>query len=97
MTDTPTGLTAVRTAFKELRLSWNAQANNTPPVAGYEVFYTMSGSGITQSAGTTSVNNFTLPSDVPVGSVYDFFVVAYSNMANTLPSSRSNVVTQDYS
>ena len=75
-----------------VQLSWSAPASNTPPVAGYEVFYADSGSDATKSGGTTTSTTIsvTLPTlDV----TYDLFVVAFSDANNTLPSARSSNVS----
>ena len=96
VTGTPTGLSATRTGYNTVQLSWNAPASNAPPVAGYEVFYAVSGSKSTQSGGNTT--NTTITTTLTVVDVtYDLFVVAYSNAANTLPSAHSNNSTLDMS
>ena len=46
VTDTPTGFKSVRTGEYTVKLSWTTPASNTPPVAGYEMFYAESGSNI---------------------------------------------------
>ena len=98
VTDTPTGFMAERTGYQTVQLSWTAiPASSTPPVAGYEVFYAMSGNDSTQSGGitTSTIFSVTLPT---LGVMYDFFVVAYSDdAANALPSARSRVITIDLS
>ena len=96
MTGTPTNVTSVRIGQYTVQLSWSAPASNTPPVAGYEVFYAVSGSGVAQSGGVTTDTTIsvTLPT---MCTVYDFFVVAFSNTANALPSARSSNVTIDSS
>ena len=79
-----------------MQLSWSAPASNIPPVAGYEVFFAESGSGIAQSGGTTT--DTTISVTVPtLGVTYDFFVVAFSDADNTLPSALSNIITIDLS
>ena len=88
MTDTPTNVESRMTGEYTVQLSWSAPANNTPPVAGYEVFYAVSGSDVAQSAGTTTditSISVTLPSGI-----YNFFVVAFSNADNALHSARSS-------
>ena len=94
--DTPINFTSVRTGLYTVQLSWSAPASKTPSVAGYEVFYTESGSDDTQSGGTTTSTTIcvTLPT---MGVKYDFFVVAFSNADNTLPSAHSNNTTVDLS
>ena len=96
--DTPTNVMSVRTGLYTVQLSWSAPASNTPPLAGYEVFYAESGSdNNTQSGGTTTSTtsiNVTLPT---LGVKYDFFVVAFSDADNTLPSAHSNNTTVDLS
>ena len=96
MTGTPTNVNIMRTEQYTVQLSWSAPASNTPPVAGYEVFYAMSGSNVTQNGGTTTDTTIsvTLPT---MCTVYDFFVVAFSNTANALPSARSSNATIDSS
>ena len=96
VTGTPTGLNAVRTGSNTVQLSWTAPANNTPPVVGYEVFFAVSGSNSTQSGGTTTNTTITVILPIP-DVIYDFFVVAYSDVANALPSARSNNSTIDMS
>ena len=96
MTGTPTNFKSKLTGDCTVQLSWSAPANNTPPVAGYEVFYAESGSNVTEIRGTTTDTTFivTLPTkDV----VYNFFVVAFSDAVNTLPSARSSYITIDLS
>ena len=85
---------SVRIGEYTVQLSWSAPASNTPPVAGYDVFYEESGSDVTQSGGTTTDTtiNVTLPT---LGVMYDFYVVAFSDEANSLPSARSNSSTID--
>ena len=91
VTDTPTDVKGVRTGEYTVQVSWAAPASNTPSVAGYEVFYAESGSDVIQSAGTTT--STTIRVTVPtLGAVYDFFVVAFSDAENALPSSPSNVI-----
>ena len=93
VTGTPTNISYVRAGEYTIELSWLAPASNTPPVAGYEVFYAESGSNATKSGGTTSASttiSVTLPK---LGITYDLFVVAFSDANNTLPSARSNNVT----
>ena len=74
-----------------MQLSWSAPASNTPPVAGYEVFYAESGSDSESGGNTTSTTiSVTLST---IGVTYNFFVVAFSDAGNTLPSARSSNVT----
>ena len=92
VTDTPTGLTAIHMGTNTVELSWSAPASNTPSVAGYEVFYAEFGSIVAHSGGKiTNTNvNVTLPL---FSVVYDWFVVAFSDVDNALPSARSNIST----
>ena len=78
--------------MRTLLLSWSAPASNTPPVAGYEVFYALAGNNATQSGGTTTSTTMsvTLPT---LNVVRDWFLVAFSDGDNTLPSARSNIIT----
>ena len=93
MTDTPTNVKSEMTGEYIVQLSWFEPASNTPPVVGYEVFYAVSGSDVTQSAGTTTgitSISVTLPS---ISGIYDFFVVAFSDANNALHSTRSSYST----
>ena len=85
---------SMRTGEYTVHLSWSAPDSNIPSIAGYEVFYAESGSNVTQSGGTTinTTISVTLPT---LGVMYDFFVVAFSDAANSLPSARSNTDTID--
>ena len=88
VTGTPTGFSATRTG-NAVQLSWTAPANSIPPVAGYEVFYAVFGNDSTQSGGPTT--NTTIALTLPkLDVMYDFFVVAYSDVANALPSAHSS-------
>ena len=84
----------VRTGDYTVQLSWSAPASNTPPVAGYEVFYAESGSNTTESGGTTTSTSTTLSVTIPaLNIIYDFFAVAFSDAENSLLSARSSIVT----
>ena len=77
-----------------MQLSWSAPASNTPPVAGYEVFYAECGSDATRSGGTSTSASTTISMTLPKLDVtYDLFVVAFSDVNNALPSARSSNVT----
>ena len=98
MSDTPTNVTYMRTENDTVNLSWSAPASNTPPVAGYEVFYAVSGSISTQSGGTTTTNTTTMNVTFPILDVmYDLFVVAFSDADNALPSAHSKHIPIDLS
>ena len=91
MTGTPTNITSVRTGDYTLEVSWSTPASNTPAVAGYEVFYAVSGSAVTQSGGTTTTGTTTINVTLPkLDVMYDIFVVAFSDADNALPSASSN-------
>ena len=90
MTGTPTNVTNVRTGDYTIELSWSPPATNTPSIAGYEVFYAVSGSDVTQSGGTTTTSTTTISVTLPkLDVMYDIFVVAFSDAGNALPSARS--------
>ena len=100
VTGTPTNVKSELTDDYIVQLSWSAPASNTPPVAGYEVFYAVSGSDITQSGGTTTTDTTTINVALPLTNLkdmYDFFVVAFSDADNTLPSAHSSNSTIDLS
>ena len=91
VTDKPTNVKSELTKYYTFKLSWSAPVSKTPPVAGYEVFYAVSGSDVIQSvgittAGTTAIN-VTLPNQ---SGIYDFFVVTFSDADNALPSAHSS-------
>ena len=96
VTDKPTNVRSELTGEYAVKLSWSAPASNIPPVTGYEVFYAASGNSSTQSGGTTTANTTTINVTLPrLSSVYDFFVVAFSDADNALPSARSSNITVD--
>ena len=89
VTGTPTNVLRLRNGEYTVELFWSSPASSTPLVAGYEVFYAESGSDVTHSAGTTidtTINVTTPAPDV----AYDFFVVAFSDADNSLPSALSS-------
>ena len=92
VTDTPINVRSVITGQNIVWLSWCPPISNTPPVAGYEVFYAENGSNATQSGGTTI--DTTIIVALPTLDVfYNFFVVAFSNESNSLPSAQSVIHT----
>ena len=93
---TPNNVISIRTGEYTVQLSWSVPASNTPPVEGYEVFYAESGSDVTQSEGTTTDTTMTLTLPA-MSAMYDIFVVAFSNEADSLPSARSSNSTVDLS
>ena len=75
-----------------MQLSWSAPTSNTPPIAGYEVFFAESDSDIANSGGITT--NTAISVTLPTWGVkYDLFVVAFSEAKNVLPSARSSNTT----
>ena len=91
MTDTPTNVKSDLIGDYTIQLSWSAPASNTPSIAGYEVFYALSGSDVTQSGGTTTANTTTINvTFLKLSGIYNFFVVAFSDADNALPSERSS-------
>ena len=84
----PTGLTAKRSGYTSVLVSWTAQS---PPPAGYEVFYqTSAGVSSRLSGGNTSNTELTL-TGLTLGETYSIFVVAFGEEgAPVLPSSHSN-------
>ena len=94
VTATPTNVMSLRTGYYTVQLSWSAPVSNIPSVAGYEVFYAVSGSDVTQSGGATITSTTTISVTLPTLDVtYDIFVVAFSDAANALPSEHSNNIT----
>ena len=89
VTDKPTDLMYELTGYNTVRLSWTAPANNTPPVASYEVFFKRSGSNSIESWANTTSTTVVL-ANIDLWSVCEFFVVAYSDAENTLPSTPSD-------
>ena len=91
VTDTPTNVKSELTGDYTIQVSWSAPTSNTPSVAGYEMFYALSGSDATQSGGTTTTDTTTINVTIPsLSGIYDFFVVAFSEADNALPSARSS-------
>ena len=86
---TPTGVTASRTGYTSVLVSWTAPS---PPPAGYEVFYqTTTGVSSRLSGGNTSDTELTL-TGLTLEETYSIFVVAFGEEeAPVLPSSHSNI------
>ena len=97
VTGTPTNFSYMRIDNYTVQLSWSAPASSTPPVAGYEVFYAVSGSNSTESEGTTTTTDTTIMMLPTLDVMYDLFVVAFSDAGNALPSAHSNNITIDLS
>ena len=89
VTDVPSDFTVTRIGYSVLELSWTAPASNTPPIAGYEVFLAVNGSQNNTSVMNTTETSITMSEGLSLGTKYSFFVVAYSDVMNTLPSPRS--------
>ena len=85
----PTGVTASRTGFNSVLVSWSAPSSAVP--AGYEVFYQVDG-GSTLSGGNTSNTELTL-TGLTLGT-HSLFVVGYgAEGAPVLPSAHSNTAS----
>ena len=83
---TPTGVTASRTGYTSVLVSWTAPS---PPPAGYEVFYQTSDDN-RFSGGNTSNTELTL-TGLTLGETYSIFVVGFGEEgAPVLPSNHSN-------
>ena len=84
---TPTDVTAKRTDYTSVLVSWTAPS---PPPTGYEVFYqTSAGDQTRLSGGDTSNTELTL-TGLTLGETYSIFVVAFGKEgAPVLPSSHS--------
>ena len=85
---TPTGVTANRTGYTSVLVSWTA---SLPPPAGYEVFYqTTAGVSSRLSGGNTNNTELTL-TGLTLGETYSIFVVGFGEEGSpVLPSSHSN-------
>ena len=86
---TPSDFNAKRIGYSVLELSWTAPANSTPPIAGYEVFLAVNGSPNSTSVINTTETSTTVSEGLFLGNMYIFFVVAYSDAINALPSAHS--------
>ena len=87
---TPTSVTAIRTGYGSVLVSWAAPLSGTPP-AGYEVFHQVTGSSSRFSGGNTSNTELTL-TGLMMGVSYTVYVVSYgADGAPVLPSARSNM------
>ena len=85
---TPTSVTANRTGYDCVSVSWTAPSTGAPP-SGYEVFYQLTGGGSIVSGGNTSNTELTLTGLLIVGN-YSIFVVSYGAEGDpVLPSDRS--------
>ena len=86
---TPTSVTAIRTGYGSVLVSWTAPLSGTPP-AGYEVFHQVTGSSSRFSGGNTSNTELTL-TGLMMGVSYTVYVVSYGADGPVLPSARSNM------
>ena len=89
---TPTAVTANRTGYNSVLVSWTAPS---PAPAGYEVFYQAAAAGVSSrlSGGSTSNTELTL-TGLTLGETYSIFVVAYGAEGEPiLPSAHSNMAT----
>ena len=89
---TPTAVTANRTGYNSVLVSWTAPS--LAP-AGYEVFYQTASAGVSSrlSGGNTSNTELTL-TGLTLGTMYFTFVVAHGAKAKgapVLPSAHSNM------
>ena len=85
---TPTGVTANRTGYTSVLVSWFAPS---PPPAGYEVFYQTSAVNSSRLSGGSDTE-LTL-TGLTIIMTYTIFVVGFGKEgAAVLPSSRSNAV-----
>ena len=85
----PTGVTASRTGFNSVLVSWSAPLSAVP--AGYEVFYQIDG-GSTLSRGNTSNTELTL-TGLALGT-HSLFIVGYgAEGAPVLPSAHSDTAS----
>ena len=89
---TPTAVTANRTGYNSVLVSWTA---SSPVPAGYEVFYQTASAGVSSrlSGGTTSNTELTL-TGLTLGETYSIFVVAFAAEGDpVLPSAHSNTAS----
>ena len=88
---TPTGVTARRSGFNTINVSWMAPSKG-PTVASYVVFYQGNGETKNVSGGSTSNTELTL-TGLTLGN-YSIFVVGFGAKGEpVLPSDPSNVTT----
>ena len=89
---TPTGVTASRTGYTSVLISWTAPSS---PPAGYEVFYqTSAGISSRLSGGNTNNTELTL-TGLTLVETYSIFVVAFGKEgAPVLPSSHSRFICE---
>ena len=89
---TPTAVTANRTGYNSVLVSWTAPSSAP---AGYEVFYQTASAGVSSrlSGGNTSNTELTL-TGLTLGETYSMFVVAFGAEGDpVLPSDHSDMVT----
>ena len=89
---TPTAVTANRTGYNSVLVSWTAPS--LAP-AGYEVFYQTASAGVSSrlSGGNTSNTELTL-TGLTLGETYSIFVVTFRAEGEpVLPSAHSNTAS----
>ena len=88
---TPTGVTASRTGYTSVLVSWTAPS---PPPAGYEVFYQTTAGVSSRCSGGNTSNTELILTGLTLGETYYIFVVAFGEQrAPVLPSNHSNNAT----
>lgn len=89
VTGTPLNVAVTKETATSARVSWSTPASNSPPVAGYEVFY-QTETNVTTSGGETSASQLSLVlTELDSTTSYSVFVVAFGG---DLPSARSSIV-----
>ena len=90
---TPTGVTATRTGYTTVNVSWTAPSTGTPP-ASYEVFYQLTGVAMGSIVSGGITNNTELPlTGLTLGN-YSIYVVGYgAEEEEALPSFNSETRT----
>ena len=87
---TPTGITANRTGYTSVLVSWTPPSQ---PPAGYEVLYQTTAAGISSRLSGGNTTELTL-NGMTLGKTYYIFVVGFGKEgAPVLPSRHSNNVT----
>lgn len=92
--DTPSGLTAIAVSTSQIDLSWNAPSNSGPPITGYKIERSATGTPfVVLVPNTGSVD--TLYSDIELGpaTTYSYRVSAINSIGTSSPSNIASTVT----
>jgi fibronectin type 3 domain-containing protein len=87
------GATLPKSTSHEVNLTWSAPVNSTDPVAGYDIFKALDGTGDYGELGSVVIptTSFVDNTSFSYGATYDYYVTSVD--ANDIQSGPSNIAT----